>query len=42
VNWRAGFAVLTFKDGKLMPPELAHVVSEDEGKLYFRGEVIEV
>ena len=42
VNWRAGFAVLTFKDGKLMPPELAHVVSEDEGKIYFRGEVIEV
>jgi hypothetical protein len=42
VNWRAGFAVLTFRDGKLLPPELAQVISEDDGLVYFRGEVIEV
>jgi len=35
LNWRAGFVVLTFRDGKLMPPELAQVVDE---QLYFRGE----
>lgn len=30
----AGFAVLTFKDGRLLPPELCEVI---EGKAYFRG-----
>jgi hypothetical protein len=42
VNWRAGFAVLTFINGKLMPPELAEVVNEDEGLIYFRGKLIKV
>lgn len=37
-NWRSGFAILTFKDGKLLPPELAQVVGE--GQLFFRGDVI--
>lgn len=41
-NHRSGFAVLTFYDGKLMPPELCEVVSEDAGLVYFRGEVIKV
>ncbi len=41
-NWRSGFAVLTFYNGKLMPPELCEVVSEDDGLVYFRGEVIKV
>lgn len=36
-NWRSGFAVLTYVEGKLMPPELAQVVGE--GKLFFRGEI---
>ena len=40
VNWRSGFAVLVFKDGKLLPPELVQVW--DENKITFRGEVIEV
>jgi hypothetical protein len=40
VNWRSGFAVLTFKDGQLMPPELAQVVSE--GRMFWRGEVLSV
>jgi len=39
-NWRSGFAVLTFWEGKLMPPELCEVISE--GLVYFRGQVIEV
>jgi hypothetical protein len=39
-NWRSGFAVLTFRDGKLMPPELAEVIGE--GLLWFRGKVWEV
>lgn len=39
-NWRSGFAVLTFKGGILMPPEIAMVVGEDE--VFFRGKVIEV
>lgn len=39
-NWRSGFAVLTFWNGKLMPPELVEVISE--GLVYFRGQVIEV
>lgn len=41
-NHRSGFAVLTFYNGKLMPPELCEVVSEDGGLVYFRGEVIKV
>ena len=40
VNWRSGFAILTFWNGKLMPPELCEVI--DEGLVYFRGQVIEV
>jgi hypothetical protein len=39
-NWRSGFAVLNFIDGKLMPPELCQVV--DENHVYFRGELIAV
>ena len=41
-NWRSGFAVLTFRDGKLMPPELVEVIDEDGGLAFFRGNVIEV
>lgn len=41
-NHRSGFAVLTFFEGKLMPPELVEVISEDAGLVYFRGEVIKV
>ena len=39
-NWRSGYAVLTFWQGKLMPPELCEVISE--GIVYFRGKIIEV
>lgn len=39
-NWRAGFAVLTFRDGKLLLPELAQVW--DDERVQFRGELISV
>ena len=35
--WTSGFAVLTWRDGKLLPPELATV---DEGVCFFRGEPV--
>jgi hypothetical protein len=42
VNWRAGFAVLTYINGHLMPPELVQVINEDEGLVFFRGELHEI
>ena len=41
-NHRSGFAVLTFHEGRLMPPELCEVISEEEGLVYFRGQIISV
>lgn len=41
-NHRSGFAVLTFIDGRLMPPELVEVMNEDAGEVYFRGQLIKV
>lgn len=40
VNWRSGFAVLTFHNGRMLWPEVVHAVSEDE--VEFRGKVIRV
>src|SRR5690606_32663699 len=40
VNWASGFAVLTWRDGKLLPPELVETIDED--RVAFRGQVIEV
>jgi hypothetical protein len=37
VNWRVGFAVLTWRDGRLSWPELVHVIDDD--RIDFRGEV---
>ena len=39
-NWRSGFAVLTFHDGRLLWPEVVHRFAE--GKIEFRGKVIDV
>ena len=39
-NWRSGFAILTFHNGRLMWPELVH--KWDEGKVEFRGKVYDV
>jgi hypothetical protein len=41
-NHRSGFAVLTFYKGKLLPPELCEVLDEEEGIIYFRGNVFKV
>lgn len=40
LDWRSGFVVLTFHKGKLLWPEVVHVI--EKGKVEFRGEVIEV
>jgi predicted phosphodiesterase len=37
VNWASGFCVLTFKNGKLLPPELCEVL---DGVAYFRGQAV--
>lgn len=39
-NWRSGFAVLTFRDGKLLAPELVQVWDAD--RVQFRGELVTV
>ena len=41
-NHRSGYAVLTFYNGKLLPPELCEVLDEEEGIIYFRGNVFKV
>ncbi len=40
LNWRSGFAVLTFNDGKLLPPEIVQVWDKDS--VTFRGKVYDV
>jgi hypothetical protein len=40
LNWRSGFAVLTFADGKLLLPEL--VTTHGQDSIEFRGRVIAV
>ena len=40
LNWRSGFCILTFKDGRLLTPELVSV--HEKGKVEFRGEIIDV
>lgn len=39
-NWRSGFAVLTFFNGRLLWPEIVHKLEKDT--IEFRGEVIDV
>lgn len=40
LDWQPGFIVLTWKQGKLMWPEVVHVVKE--GQVEYRGELISV
>lgn len=40
LNWREGFVVLTFKDGRLLWPEVCHVLSETE--VEWRGDIVKV
>jgi len=42
LNWRSGFCVLTFKDGKLLPPELVTVWDHAKNAVTFRGDIITV
>lgn len=37
LNWASGFAVLTFKDGYLTPPELCII---ERGQAWFRGQTV--
>lgn len=39
-DWRSGFVVLTYHNGRLLWPEVCHVI--EEGKAEFRGRIIEV
>lgn len=41
-NHRSGFLVLTFKNGRLLWPEVVHVVDENAGIVEFRGAEMEV
>lgn len=40
VNWRSGFAVLTFNKGRLLWPELVHRFAD--GVVEFRGQLVDV
>ncbi|MBX6393519.1 MAG: hypothetical protein IRY96_08585 [Burkholderiales bacterium] len=40
LNWRSGFVVLTFRQSRLLWPEVVHVLGPDE--VEFRGEIIRV
>lgn len=40
LDWRSGFVVLEYRDGKLLPPDLVHVW--DKNHVVFRGELITV
>lgn len=39
-SWRSGFAVLTVHNGRLLWPEVVHVLSKSE--VEFRGKVVRV
>lgn len=39
-NWQSGLALLTYRDGRLLPPEL--ILGVDESHVDFRGETINV
>jgi hypothetical protein len=41
-GWASGSAVLTFAGGRLLWPELVHVVDEQAGLVSFRGDLIRV
>jgi predicted phosphodiesterase len=41
-DWRSGFAMLTFKNGRLLMPELFQVHDENDGTMEFRGKVYQV
>jgi hypothetical protein len=42
LDWRSGFVVLRFYNGKLLWPDHANVIDEERGLMSFRGDVMEV
>ena len=42
LNWRSGFVLLTYRQGKLLWPEVIHVINERRGEVTFRGEIFRV
>jgi hypothetical protein len=42
VNWASGFIQLSFWEGRLLWPEIWHVIDEEAGLISFRGEVFNV
>lgn len=41
-NWRSGFVVLQFKGGALMPPQLATILDEKKGTMWYNGRIYKV
>lgn len=41
-DWRSGFAILNFHNGKLLMPELVQVWDEEKGEVEFRGRIYQV
>ena len=39
VDWRSGFVILTYHNGKLLLPEIVQTLDEQEGTYQFRGKV---
>jgi predicted phosphodiesterase len=39
---RSGFAMLTYENGQLLPPELIQVWDEEKGQVTFRGKILNV
>jgi len=42
LNWRSGFCVLSFIQGRLLMPELCLVVDEDRGLVQWRGQIVKL
>ena len=41
-DWRSGFAILNFRNGRLLMPELVQVWDEQAGEVEFRGQIYTV
>jgi len=41
-DWASGFVVLTFEGGRLLWPEVVHVIDEDAGLVSWRGKLLQV
>ena len=41
-DWREGFAILEFKDGELLPPELVLRCETKPDSILFKGKIVRV